>query len=77
MKEEEKKTNSFKRLSSAGIQMGIIIGGAAWGGTLLDEKYNNEKPIWTIVCALAGVGAGLYLMIREVIRISKNENDGD
>lgn len=77
MKEEKKKNSTYSRLSTAGIQMGIIIAGAAWGGSLLDEKYHNETPVWTIVCSLAGVGAGLYLVIKEVIKISKENDDRD
>ncbi|WP_027421429.1 AtpZ/AtpI family protein [Crocinitomix catalasitica] len=76
MSEQKKdsKPNAIARLSSAGIQMAIVIGGGAWGGSALDEHYQNEKPIWTIVCSLAGIAIGLYLVLKDVMKISK-END--
>lgn len=77
MKEDKNKNKAYIRLSSAGIQMGLVIAGAAWGGSLLDDKYQNETPIWTIVCSLLGVGAGLYLVIKEVINISKDDDERD
>lgn len=68
------KGAKYVRLSGIGIQMGIIIGGFAWLGNYLDGKYQNKTPWWTLGLSLFGVAAGLYLMIREVINISK-END--
>lgn len=57
------------------IQMAVIIGLSAWGGTKLDEKYQTKEPYFTIVLSLLGIGASLYLTIREVIKASKeNEN---
>ena len=54
-------------------QMGIVIGGGAYGGSLLDQKYQNEKPIWTIVLALTGVGIALYIFIKEAQNLSKDD----
>jgi F0F1-type ATP synthase assembly protein I len=66
--------NTYLRFSSIAIQMGVIIGGGAYAGSALDKHYRNETPIWTIICSLAGIGIGLYLVIREVLNISK-KND--
>lgn len=63
--------NAFIRFSSAGIQMGLIIGLFTWLGTYLDDKYNNETPYWTLGLSLFGVFAGLIIVIREVIRMQK------
>jgi F0F1-type ATP synthase assembly protein I len=71
------KPSSIMRMSSSAIQMGIIIGGAAYGGNALDEHYQNEKPIWTIVCSLVGIGVGLYLVLKDVINISKEDDKVD
>ncbi len=65
--------NPFVVFSSMAIQMGVLIGGAAWGGSALDEKYQNEKPIWTIVLSLVGVGAALYIFIKEANNLSKDD----
>ncbi len=69
---ENNAKNRFLRFSSVGIQMGLIIVGGALFGNYLDDK--NEKPIWTIVFSLLGIAIGLYLVIKEVLNLGK-END--
>ncbi len=69
---ENNPKNSFLRFSSVGIQMGLIIVGGALFGNYLDVQ--NEKPIWTIVFSLLGIAIGLYLVIKEVLNLGK-END--
>jgi len=48
--------------------MGLIIGLAAWGGKKLDEHYQNQNPIFTIILSLAGIAAALYLVLRDLMR---------
>lgn len=55
--------------------MGIIIGGFAWLGTYLDDRYQNKTPWWTLGLSLFGVVAALYLMIKEVVKLSKEDDD--
>lgn len=71
--DKKKKANPYVRFSAMAVQMGVIIGAGAWGGSLLDEKFQSEKPIWTIVLALLGVGASLYLFIKEAQKLSKDD----
>ncbi len=69
--ENKKKNNALMRFSSAGIQMGIIIGLFTWLGVYLDEKYKNTTAYWTLGLSLFGVVAGLVIVIREVMRMQK------
>ncbi len=55
------------------VQMGVAIGGGAWGGSALDNYVQNEKPIWAIVFSLIGVAASLYLLIRAAKKLSEDE----
>jgi len=55
------------------IQMGIVIGAGAFGGDMLDNYYGNEKPIWTIILSLLGVGVSLYLFIKQAQKLSKDD----
>lgn len=74
--EEEKKPKTFSkyaRFSGLGIQMGVIIGLFTWLGTYLDAKYNTKTPWWTIGLSLFGVASSLYIMIKEVINMNKDE----
>jgi F0F1-type ATP synthase assembly protein I len=71
---KEKKVSSFARFSSLGIQMGVIIAFFTWLGTFLDDYYKLNTPWWTISLSLFGVMASLYLVIKEVIRMGKNND---
>ncbi len=68
----KKALNNYAKFSSMALQMGVAIGGFAWLGTFLDRKYNPGGQAWTICLSLFGVAAALYLMIREVTRMSKD-----
>lgn len=73
-KKDSSSMSKFAKLSGLGIQMGLVIGGFAWLGTYLDDKYQSKTPWWTIGLSLFGVFAGLYLMIKEVLNMSKDDD---
>ena len=70
---DKKTVSSFARFSSVGIQMGVIIALFAWLGTYLDEKYHNTTKWWTLGLSLFGVAAGLTLVIKEAIKMGKDD----
>lgn len=70
---ERRKLSKFARFSSLGIQMGAIIALFTWLGTYLDGKYQVNPPWWTIGLSLFGVIASLTLVIREVMKMSKED----
>ncbi|HRN40481.1 MAG: AtpZ/AtpI family protein [Flavobacteriales bacterium] len=72
-KKPNSSLNQYARFSGIAIQMGVIIGFSAWGGRKLDQQFNLNKPYLTIVCSLLGVAFALYLIIREVINMGKND----
>lgn len=72
--DSKKKVNTYLKFSSIGLQMGILVAAAAFGGQWLDEKQGNETPIWTIVLILISIFASLYQIIREVIKMGKNND---
>ena len=69
-----REMSKLAKFSGIGIQMGIIIGGFAWLGSYLDERYETKDPWWTICLCLFGVFAGLYLMIKEVMNLDKDDD---
>ena len=69
------KNSPYLRLTSAGVQMGGVITAFSFLGYYLDEFFKLKTPWWTIILGLSGVAAGLYIVIREVIEISKNNNE--
>ncbi len=75
MTEEDNKPklNKYARYSSLVIQMGVVIGFFTWLGTFLDKKFHTDPAWWTIGLSLFGVFTGLYLVIRDVINSSKED----
>lgn len=71
--ETKKGISKFARFSAVGIQMGVIIALFTWLGTFLDAKYKTETAWWTIGLSLFGVIAALTLVIKEVIKMSKED----
>ena len=63
--------NKFARYSSMGIQMAIIIGFSSWL-VYLDQQKNPPGTLYTVLLSLSGVAIALYLVIKEVIKMSKD-----
>lgn len=55
------------------FQMGIIIVTGVYSGIWLDRKYPNEFSGFTIGISLLGVFIALYLVIRKVMQMSKDD----
>lgn len=70
-----KQPNSFIKYSNLAIQMGIIIGLSAWGGSKLDTYLQTKEPYCTIVLSLIGISGSLYLVIKDVIAESKKKDE--
>jgi hypothetical protein len=51
--------------------MAVTIGLGAWGGKKLDEHFQNEKPICTIILSLLGIFTALYLVLKDFIKPDK------
>jgi ATP synthase protein I len=68
--ESKRKPNQLLRFSGMAVQMGATIGAGAWGGSLLDAKYQTEKPLWTLSLSLLGVFISLYLFIKQAKKLS-------
>jgi F0F1-type ATP synthase assembly protein I len=66
-----KQPNPFLKYSNLAIQMAVTIGLGAWGGKKLDEHFQNEKPICTIILSLLGIFTALYLVLKDFIKPDK------
>jgi len=70
-KNKSKPFNNFLQYSGLGMQMAVVIGGMAWLGDYLDNRSQNETPLYTLVLSLIGVAAGLYLGLKGIISRSE------
>lgn len=73
MSKEKNDYGKYAKFSALGIQMAVIIGLFTWLGVYLDEKYQTAKSMYTVILSLTGVAIGLYLIIREVIKLTKDD----
>ncbi|HET8886715.1 MAG TPA: AtpZ/AtpI family protein [Salinimicrobium sp.] len=73
--EEEKKKNQHRYLQfiNVAFQMGIIISAGVFIGIYLDEIQPNKFSAFTISCSLLGVFIALYLVIKKVQDMSKDD----
>jgi len=74
MGKEEKGYSKYVKYSGLGIQMGAIIAGLTWLGTFLDAKYQST-PLWTVILSLSSVFIALYVVIKEVINMNKDNHE--
>jgi hypothetical protein len=70
-----KPRNNYLRFSGVAIQMGTIIGLGAWGGSSLDAHYSITNKLFTITITLLAVAISMYIVIKEVINMSKNNDE--
>ncbi|WP_343486937.1 AtpZ/AtpI family protein [Allomuricauda sp. d1] len=66
------KDNGLKNaaiLSGIAIEMGVIIYLSVKGGNWLDEKYQNEKRIFTVIATLLGVAISIWVVLQQLKRI--------
>ena len=59
--------------SSLGIQIAVIVGGFAYLGQWLDEKYPSNKKWFTLGFVLFGVAASIYYAIRQLNEINNRK----
>lgn len=66
--DQPKQPNPFFKYSNLAIQMGAIIGLSSWGGYKLDQHFQNREPVYTIILSLLGIFAGLYLVLKDLLK---------
>ena len=65
---------SYYKYTQIGLELAAGVGLGLWGGYLLDIKFGC--PPWLMLAgAAAGLGAGFYLVIRE-LPVEKDFNTG-
>ncbi|MBO4778265.1 MAG: AtpZ/AtpI family protein [Bacteroidales bacterium] len=63
--------NNFIKYTNIGIEMLVVILVGVFGGQKLDEVFENENQVFTIVCSLVAVFAAIYLAIKDFIKLGK------
>ncbi len=71
--ETRKPMKSYLRFTASAFQMGGVILVFTLLGRWLDGKYNSGGQAWTLILCLVGVFGGMYLLIKEVIKMGKEK----
>jgi len=66
---KDKGLKNVAILSGIAFEMGAIIFLAAKGGKWLDDHYQFEKRIFTVVATLLGVAISIWIVLRQLKRI--------
>ncbi|TDQ28561.1 AtpZ/AtpI family protein [Tenacibaculum caenipelagi] len=71
---KKKPLSKYIRFTGIGLQMGLTIYLGSLLGEWLDSKYPNDDQLYTKICTLVAVFGAMFSVIRQVSKISK-END--
>lgn len=71
-KKPKKPLNKFARFSGIGFQMFAIIGFGTFIGFKLDEKYPNQKNLFTLGFSLSAVIISIAYVIRQITSATKD-----
>ena len=69
--EGKKQLNNYARYSSLGIQLAVIVGGGAWLGHWLDEKYPSNRKWFTLGCVLVSLVLAMVYVVRQLNSMNK------
>ena len=67
-KKQQKPLNAYAKYSGLAVQMAVVIGGGSYGGFKLDEYYQNQTPIFTIILSLVSIAIAMYLVLKDFIK---------
>lgn len=70
---KKEQPDRYLEFINIAAQMGIIIGAGVFLGIWLDKEYPNSFSGFTIGLSLLGVFIALYLVIKRVSEMSKDD----
>ena len=63
---KNKSVNKYVHLTSLGFQMMAVIFVFVWIGKWADGHFETEKSYFTALGSLIGLGASLYLVLKQL-----------
>ena len=69
----KKKRHSLIVFSQIGLQMSIIIASGVFIGYKLDEIFQSEARIFTIIISLLFIFLSIYYVIKQVSKYSESD----
>ncbi len=73
VKKQKNQLHKYMRFVGAGFQIGIIIYVFFKIGEWVDAKYNQSGKLYTNILTLVGVFFAIYTIVKEAIKLGKDE----
>ncbi len=70
MSKRKKQANYWLSLTGIAVQMGVIIYLGSWLGKWLDENYEKDNNMFTIILTLFAVAVSMYLVIKQTKKLN-------
>lgn len=67
---KKKYLNQYLKYSTIGFQMIAVVVAGALLGDWLDDKYNPDGKLYTVICSLLAIFLALYLALKELLKKS-------
>ncbi len=61
------QVDAYLKYSGMAIQMGVIILLGTLAGQWIDERYQTERPYFTVLLALLSIFAALYVSLKDLL----------
>ncbi len=71
-KKQERPLKKVALLTGLAFQMAIITGLGAFVGYKLDERYNIEDSIYTIIGTFIGFAIAMYMVVKQANKLSNS-----
>lgn len=71
-KKQGSQLKTVAKLSGIAFQMAAITGLGAYIGYKLDERYQNENAIFTIILTFAGFAIAMYFLLKQINNLTKD-----
>ncbi|HMR42711.1 MAG TPA: AtpZ/AtpI family protein [Saprospiraceae bacterium] len=68
------KVDAYMRYSGMAFEMAAVMAIAVFAGKKIDDYFDSQKPYFTILFALLGTVAALYLTLKDILFKKKNED---
>lgn len=72
-KSTKSRRESIIKYSGLSVKMALPILGGVYGGKALDQRFNFESPVFTLILSLLGLTVAILVIINDTIGFSKKK----
>lgn len=65
---KKKPLNQYAQYAGMGFTMAAVMLLMIWGGYKLDDYFQLQNPVFTIILTLLSIPASLYLSLKDLLK---------